>query len=152
MGTIKVIIAGMVAGLAGTVVLSLLMLTKGWLPQLDPVVMLDGVARSVFSDLQIPVPLAGWLWHFVIGTLWWGPLFALMAPILPGQQPWQKGLYFGFGASLLIMLMIMPLAGAGYFGMDLSTLQVLVTVLLHLAYGLVLGMVFQRFAAKPVVT
>ena len=149
MGTIKIIIAGMVAGMAGTLVLSLLMLTKGWIPQLDPVVMLDGVARSVFSDLQIPVPLAGWLWHFVIGTLWWGPLFALMIPILPGQRTWQKGMSFGFGASLLIVLMIMPLAGAGYFGMDLSALQVIVTVLLHLAYGLVLGLVFQRFAANP---
>ena len=49
MGTIKVILTGVIAGLAGTVVLSLLMLTKGWIPQLDPVVMLDGVARAVFT-------------------------------------------------------------------------------------------------------
>ncbi len=150
MGTIKVILTGVIAGLAGTVVLSLLMLTKGWVPQLDTVVMLDGIARTVFSDMQAPVPMAGWLWHFVIGTLWWGPLFGLMAPILPGRETWQKGISFGFGASLLTMLMTMPLAGAGYFGMELSPLQAFVTVLLHLAYGLVLGVVFQRLAANPV--
>ncbi len=149
MGTFKVILTGMVAGLAGTLVLSLLMLTKGWVPQLDTVIMLDGIARAVFSDLQAPVPMAGWLWHFVIGTLWWGPLFALMAPILPGRQPWQKGMSFGFGASLLIMLMTMPLAGAGYFGMELTPLQAFVTVLLHLVYGLVLGAVFQGLATRP---
>lgn len=149
MGTIKVILAGMAAGLTATVVLSLLMLTKAWLPQLDPVVMLDGVARAVFSDLEAPVPLAGWLWHFIIGTLWWGPLFALMAPILPGKRMWQKGVSFGFGAALLIMLMIVPLAGAGYFDMDLSPLQPLITLLLHLIYGAVLGTVFQRLAADP---
>ena len=149
MGTIKVILAGMVAGLVATVVLSLLMLTKGWMPQLDTVVMLDGVARAAFSDLRAPVPLAGWLWHFIIGTFWWGPLFALMAPILPGKRMWQKGVSFGFGASLLIMLMIVPLAGAGYFGMDLSPLQPLITLLLHLVYGAVLGAVFERFAPAP---
>ncbi|MDJ0861923.1 MAG: hypothetical protein QNJ87_09570 [Gammaproteobacteria bacterium] len=149
MGTIKVILAGMAAGLTATVVLSFLMLTKAWLPQLDPVVMLDGVARAVFSDLEAPVPLAGWLWHFIIGTLWWGPLFALMAPILPGKRMWQKGVSFGFGAALLIMLMIVPLAGAGYFDMALSPLQPLITLLLHLIYGAVLGTVFQRLAAGP---
>ncbi len=149
MGTVKVILAGMVAGLAATLVLSLLMLTEAWIPQLDTVIMLDGVARAVLSDLQAPVPLAGWLWHFVIGTLWWGPLFALMVPILPGRRTWQKGMAFGFGASLLILLMVLPLAGAGYFGMDLSALQAIVTVALHLVYGAVLGTVFARLPGKP---
>ena len=148
MGTVKVILTGMVAGLAATLVLSLLMLTEAWIPQLDTVVMLDGVARAVFSDLQVPVPLAGWLWHFIIGTLWWGPLFALMAPILPGRQTWQKGMAFGFGASLLILLMVLPAAGAGYFGMDLSALQPIVTMVLHLVYGAVLGAVFARLPGK----
>ena len=149
MGTVKVILAGMVAGLAATLVLSLLMLTEAWIPQLDTVIMLDGVARAVFSDLQVPVPLAGWLWHFVIGTLWWGPLFALMLPILPGRRAWQKGMAFGFGASLLILLMVLPVAGAGYFGMDLSALQPIVTVVLHLVYGAVLGALFARLLGKP---
>ena len=45
--------------------------------------------------------------------------------------------------------MIVPLAGAGYFGMDLSPLQPLITLLLHLAYGAVLGAVFERFAPVP---
>ena len=148
MPTIRLIVLGVAAGLAATVVLSLLMLTKGWLPQLDPVLMLDGVARAVFTDLGLPVPMAGWLWHFVIGMLWWGPLFAIMVPILPGRQVWQKGMAFGFGASLLIMLMVMPLAGAGYFGMELSALQPVLTLLLHLVYGAVLGAAFERLSSS----
>lgn len=146
MPTIRLVLVGVAAGLAATVVLSLLMLTKGWLPQLDPVLMLDGVAHAAFADLGLPVPMAGWLWHFVIGALWWGPLFAIMVPILPGRRMWQKGVAFGFGASLLIVLMVMPLAGAGYFGMELSPLQPLATVLLHLVYGAVLGAMFARLA------
>jgi len=148
--SIRLILTGMAAGLAATILLSLLMLSKGWIPQLDPVTMLDGVARVVFRDLQLPVPMAGWLWHFVIGTLWWGPLFAVMSPILPGRRTWQKGVSFGFGASALILLMVMPLAGAGYFHMNLSPMQPIVTLLLHLVYGAVLGAVFGRLASRPV--
>lgn len=144
MRTIRVLLAGVVAGLTATMVLSLLMVTRDWLPQLDPVLMLDGIARAAFTDLGLPVPMAGWIWHFVVGTLWWGPLFAIMVPILPGRRIWQKGMSFGLGAALLIMLMVMPLAGAGYFGMDLSPLQPVVTLFLHLIYGAVLGAVFGR--------
>ncbi len=148
MPTTRGLLAGVLAGLMATLALSLLMLTKGWLPQLDTVVMLDGVARTAFRGLGLPVPMAGWLWHFVIGTLWWGPLFAIMVPILPGRQMWQKGLWFGFGAALLIILMVMPLAGAGYFGMDLSPLGPFVTLLLHLVYGIVLGIAFERLGVR----
>lgn len=151
MNSVKLILTGMVAGLAATIVLSLLMLTKGWVPQLDLVTMLDGLARTVSRDLQLPVPMAGWLWHFVIGTLWWGPLFAVLLPILPGRRTWQKGMFFGFGAALLIVLMVVPLAGAGYFHMSLSAMQPIVTLLLHLVYGGVLGAVFGRLASRSII-
>ena len=71
-----------------------------------------------------------------------------MVPILPGRQAWQKGVSFGFGASLLIMLMLMPLAVAGYFGMELSPLQPVLTLLLHLVYGAVLGATFERLSSS----
>ena len=148
MSSVDDIRTGVVAGFVATAVLSLLMLTKSWVPQLDPVVMLDGVARAVSADLQLPVPMAGWLWHFVIGTFWWGPLFVIMAPILPGRRMFQKGMYFGVVAALLIMLMIMPMAGAGYFGMKLSPLQPIVTLLLHLIYGAILGAVVEALALR----
>ncbi len=148
MSSIDNIRIGVMAGFVATVVLSLLMLTKSWVPQLDPVVMLDGIARSVVADLQLPVPMAGWLWHFVIGTLWWGPLFAIMAPILPGRRMYQKGVAFGIGASLLIILMTMPMAGAGYFDMKLSPLQPLVTLLQHIVYGATLGAVYEHLAQR----
>ena len=43
---------------------------------------------------------------------------------------------------------VMPLAGAGYFGMDLSPLQPVVTLLLHLIYGAVLGAMFERLVTR----
>lgn len=137
------------AGLVATFVLSMLMLTKAAVPQLDTITMLDGVLRATLAELGQrfpPAPLGGWLWHFVIGTIWWGGLYAIMEPVLPGSQVWIKGLAFGVIATLLVSLMVMPLAGAGYFGMRLSIVQPLVSLLQHLVYGVVLAKVYARLS------
>jgi hypothetical protein len=138
------IIIGMIAGLVATLVLSALMLTKGIVPQLDIVTLLDGVARSLMVGTNFPVSLAGWLWHFIIGTLWWGALFGVIEPILPGQRYWTKGASFGLVSGLLVWLMVLPAAGSGHFGMRLSPIQPVVTLLQHLIYGVTLGYVYGR--------
>lgn len=138
---------GLFAGLLATLVLSLLMLTKNFLPQLETITMLDGVLRvflEASGEQSLPAPLGGWLWHFVIGTLWWGALYGVIEPILPGNQPWKKGISFGIGGAIFVMLMVMPLAGAGYFGMHLELIQPIVTFVEHLIYGCVLGFVYDR--------
>lgn len=134
---------GLTAGFVATTLLSLLSLTRGWLPQLDLVTVLDHIGEGLLAVSGLPsIPAAGWILHFAVGTLWWGVLFGIIWPILPGQQPWARGAWFGLGASLLVMLMVMPLAGAGYFGMQISPLAPLVTILLHVIYGAVLGAMF----------
>lgn len=134
----------MLAGLVATGVLSLLVAAKRWVPQLDSVTALDGLARSVHLALDLPSPGTGWVLYVFIGVVWWGWLFAVMAPILPGRRFWQKGLAFGVIAALLVWLMVMPLAGAGYFGLHLSPVQPLITLMEHLVYGVVLGAVYGR--------
>jgi hypothetical protein len=141
------IFRGITAGFIATVVLSVLMLSRDFVPQLDSITMLDGVLRATLRELGMlypPAPWGGWMWHFIIGTFWWGAMFAILEPILPGQRPWRKGMAFGFGASLLIFLLVMPLAGAGYFGMHLSAVQPVVTMIEHLVYGAVLGITYTR--------
>ncbi len=118
--------------------------------------MLDSVLRAILDEIgkrslpkplgSLPKPLGGWLWYFVIGTLWWGALYAVIEPILPGRRPWIKGMSFGVGAALFVMLMVMPLAGAGYFGMHLELVQPIVTLIEHLIYGWVLGVVYSRLS------
>jgi Na+-transporting NADH:ubiquinone oxidoreductase subunit NqrB len=142
---IQNIFRGLVSGFFATLVLTLLLSTKGFIPQLDTITTLDGIFRAFLNTLgerAPPAPLGGWLWHFVIGTLWWGMLYAIMEPILPGRRPWTKGMSFGFGAALFILLLVMPLAGAGFFGMHLNALQPLVTIGEHLIYGSVLGSIY----------
>lgn len=53
--------------------------------------------------------------HFFIVTVLWGVLFAWLDPFLPGQH-WFRGAIFATGAWLVMMIVMMPMAGAGLFG------------------------------------
>jgi len=137
---------GIAAGFTATCVLSALMLTRQWIPQLDTITVMDRIARDLALTAGLPAPFAGWLWHFVVGCLIWGWMYAVMEPIVPGPKPWRKGLYFGVTTTLLAWFMVMPLAGAGLFGMHLSVAQPFVSMIEHLIYGVVLAIVYDRLA------
>lgn len=139
----------LVAGLVATAVLWLMKLSSGSVPQLETIRFLDRVAEAIAKATGLPDPLmAGWIWHWVIGTLMWGTLFGIMVPILPGQRYWLKGCAFGVIAGLLTMLMVMPLAGAGYFGMELTYLDPVVSLVYHIIYGATLGGVYGLLAGR----
>jgi len=78
---------GMIAGFIATIVLSALMLMKVWMgimPDLNPIKMIsDMLGASMLA--------AGWVMHFVIGTVLWGTLSAWLDPNLPGEGHWLKG-------------------------------------------------------------
>lgn len=68
----------------------------------------------------------------------WGILFALLVPKLPGAY-WMKGVIFSIGAWVLMMILPMPMAGAGFFGINLGIGAPIATLVLHLIFGAVLG-------------
>ncbi len=80
--------------------------------------------------------------HVLIGTMLWGTLFAWLHPNLPGGSHWLKGVWFGVGAWLLMMIFVMPMAGAGFFGMNLGMTAPVMTLMLHIVFGMVLGGVY----------
>lgn len=130
----------MVAGFIATVVLSILMIAKsmmGIMPALDPVHMLSSMAHERMS--MPDAPMVGWVIHFMIGTVVWGILFALLYKSLPGKSPVVKGLVFSVFAWLLMMLIPMPMSGAGLFGMNLGIMAPVMTLMLHLIWGAVFG-------------
>ena len=88
----------------------------------------------------------GWSAHFFVGTLLWGPLFA-WADRRSRYTHWVNGLAFGSVVWLGVMLVIMPLAGAGLFGLALGVATPTLTLFLHWVYGAVLGIVYG--ALKP---
>ena len=135
--------SGIAAGFVATVVLSAIMLVKhsmGLMPELDPIAMITAMAGA-------NSPALGWIAHFVIGSIFWGIGFAVVSPYLPGPF-WLRGVIFAVGAWLLMMIVMMPMAGAGLFGLGLSMMTPVATLVLHIVFGLVLGGVYGLLGAK----
>lgn len=133
--------AGLVAGFFATVVLSAMMVAKsmmGVMPELDVIHMLSGMMGAP--------AILGWLAHFMIGTLAWGGGFAVLYGLIPGSGAVAKGIVFGIAAWLGMMVMVMPMAGAGLFGMAFGIMAPMMTLILHIVFGAVLGAVYQAQA------
>ena len=138
--------AGLIAGFIATVALSILMISKsamGLMPQLNPIEDIVRVAH-VLTSLSLPLPF-GWLGHFFLGTVIWGLVYAAWHASLPGA-PVVKGLIFGVLAWLAMMIVFMPLAGHGPFARSLGPQAAVATLVLHLVYGAVLGVVYAKVA------
>ncbi len=137
------IAAGAIAGFVATVVLSVMMVAKGMMgimPELDVIAMLSGMMGAP--------SFIGWIGHFMIGTLAWGVGFAVLYSAIPGGSALTKGVAFGIAAWLGMMIMVMPMAGAGLFGMAMGIMAPMMTLVLHVIFGAVLGIVFDRFATR----
>jgi uncharacterized membrane protein YagU involved in acid resistance len=138
--------AGLIAGFAATVVLSMFMIAKGMMgvmPQLNPIEDIVRVTQGL-TGLNLPPPF-GWVGHFVLGTVLWGFLYAALQARVPGT-PVVKGLIFGVAAWLVMMIVFMPLAGHGMFAMSLGPQAAMATLVLHLIFGAVLGLVYAKVA------
>lgn len=138
---------GIIAGLVATVVLTLLMVMKGMMglmPELNVITMLSGMAHA---KMGMPaVPMIGFILHFIIGAVLWGILFHTFNGALPGENQLVKGIVFGVIAWLLMMLLVMPMAGAGLFGMNMGMMAPVMTLMLHVIFGAVLGYTYKRLS------
>ena len=135
----KNISGGIIAGFVATIVLSLLMIMKakmGLMPELNVISMLASKMGGAVA--------MGWLAHFMIGTIGYGILFALINPVLPTSSLVTKGMVLGVLGWLVMMIVIMPMMGAGLFGLAMGAMAPVMTLVLHLIFGAVLGAVYRR--------
>jgi hypothetical protein len=133
------VIRGIAAGFAATIVISILMVLKdvaGIMPQLNLIAVLSGLLDSP--------AWVGWIAHFFIGSVIWGGLFGLLATKIPGSTVTTKSVLFAIAAWLLMQVVVLPLDGADFFGVRYSFWAPLMTFILHVIYGFVLGTVFAR--------
>ena len=136
---------GLLAGLAATVVLSALMVMKatmGVMPELDLPKMIAGMMGKPDT------PALGWAVHFMIGVVGYGIAMAVLNERLPGRSPTAHGVLIGLGGWLLMMVMVMPMAGVGMFGMALGVMAPMMTLALHLIFGAVLGWTYGKLMSS----
>jgi hypothetical protein len=136
---------GVIAGFIATLVLTVLMMMKkmmGVMPELDPVHMMSVMAaQKMGMETNMMV---GWVMHFMIGAVAWGGAFAVLNNILPTQNQTIKGIILGIGAWLIMMVGPMVMAGNGLFGLALGPMAPVMTFMLHIVFGVVLGLVYQK--------
>ncbi|HKA43607.1 MAG TPA: DUF6789 family protein [Burkholderiales bacterium] len=102
------------------------------------------LARTLAAVLGYPDRLmVGWIAFLVLGILVFGVLFAVLAPKLPVRSYLVKGLIFGVMSWLLMMVVIMPLAGAGFFGVTRGHILALAALVLNLVYWIVLSLIYR---------
>ena len=106
----------------------------GLMPELNVIAML--------SSMMGATPVVGWVMHFVIGMVAWGVGFVTFYRYLPGSSEVSKGISFGIAAWAMMMVAIMPMAGAGFFGLKMGMMAPIMTLMLHVVYGAVLGFVY----------
>jgi hypothetical protein len=128
---------GLGAGLVATLVLSIAMIVFpaiGVLPDMNLVAIL---AHALGSQSL----LTGWIAHYVVGVLLWGSLFVWVDRKLTFPHL-INGVLFASVVWLGVMLIVMPVAGEGLFGLRTSLVTPTLTLFLHWGYGAVLGGVY----------
>jgi hypothetical protein len=133
-------IAGIVAGLIATAVLSALMLLKGMMgvmPDLDVIAMIAGMMGAG--------AMMGWIAHFMIGAIY-GLVFAQIAGHGTTGAAVMRGVGLGVVGWLVMMIVLMPMAGGGMFGLAMPSgmMAPVATLMLHVIFGAVLGVSFAR--------
>ena len=141
-------IAGIVAGLVATVVLSALMLVKGMMgmmPDLNVIVMLAGMMGTG--------AMMGWIAHFVIGAVY-GLVFASASRSGTTGRIIAQGVGLGIAGWLVMMVVLMPMAGGGVFGLMMPSgmMVPVATLILHIIFGAVLGFSFAKLTDRASIT
>ena len=110
-------------------------------------------AIGKIPDLHIPQTLSailgepyhimvGGITFFITGTFLFGIIYPWIAPRLPVRSNPIKGLLFGFAIWLAMMLIVMPLAGAGFFATNRGAIAPAAVLVLTLVYGMVFAAVY----------
>jgi hypothetical protein len=129
---------GIIAGLAATVVISILEAANTLLGPWSAT-----LPRTLSFVLQQDGDmLTGWVAHFVAGTLVLGPLFGVLCPRLPTDTSESKGVIFAVGAWIAMSLTLLPASGLGPFAASAGFGSIAWLFLVHVIYGVVLGRVY----------
>lgn len=138
------LLKGMISGIIATIVLSVLMVMKnnmGMLPEMDIIQMLAGMMGGAV--------MMGWAAHFMVGA-GYGVAFILFHRSIPGGSFLVKGMMLGLVGWIVMMVMLMPMMGAGLFGMKFGMMAPAATLMLHLIFGAVLGVSYRTLLGASV--
>ena len=133
--------AGIIAAFIATIVMSALLLLKGVvgvIPDLDVIAMLA-------SMMGIP-PVLAWVAHFMIGSIGYGIIIALVAGTNSTKNFTLIGAVIGAAGWFMMMIALMPMMGNGLFGLAMPSgvMIPIATLALHIVFGVVMGKTYTK--------
>lgn len=130
------------AAFLATIAVSICIYIKRWTGIVPQANWIQDLVRVSTLRLGAPLlPWVGWAEHFFVGTVLWGISFAILMPWLKGPR-WLRGIEFAIGGWILMMVLLMPPAGVGFFAAYLGYGAPLSALVLHIIYGFWLGFLF----------
>ncbi len=102
------------------------------------------IGKMLAGFMHLPI-FMGWILHFIIGTILATMFVLVWEKRLPGNAP-VKGMFFSLIPFLVAQTVAMPVMGAGFFFMNspAPAMMVISSLLGHLVYGGVLGIVTEK--------
>lgn len=136
------LVNGIVAGLIATAVLSVLMVMKGLMGLMPDVNVVAMLAKQMGTGASI-----GWAAHVMIGV-GYGIFYAVVFGDVNVGSPLVRGIALGMIGWLVMMVILMPVMDAGLFGLQMPSgmLVPVATLMLHVIFGAVLGLVYAKIS------
>lgn len=134
-------VKGIIAGLVATVVLSVLMIMKGKMGLMTDVNVIAMLASKMGGNSMM-----AWVAHFMIGMIGYGIAYVVIFSKLPFPSVILRGIALGVAGWAMMMIVVMPMMGAGLLGMKLASgmMVPVATLMLHVIFGAVLGFVHDK--------
>jgi hypothetical protein len=144
--------SSLLAGFGATAVHIVLMAIKhrfGILPDFEPYEDLQRLLTSI-TALSFESPLS-WLLPLINGALVLGFVFGKLFIHLPGRTAIAKGCVFGLVAWLAMGLGLLPLAGRGFFALELGlgVLPAALMLAMIMIYAIVMSLLYAGLTRKP---
>ncbi|MET4685049.1 DUF6789 family protein [Brevundimonas faecalis] len=135
---------GIIAGFVATLVVSILeaanlLFAKVFDPFPEIVARMFGMPGNL---------LAGWVLHFIVGSLVLGPLFAIAYSRLPTNTPETRGILFAVAAWVAMMLIITIIGDPRTFTGSAGFGTLAWMLITHMIFGGVMGNVYARMLAR----
>ncbi len=123
------ILAGFIASTVSSLVL-IILTSVILIPKFDFI----SIQGSIFG--LAGTAMSAWAVYFIIGTFVWGPLYSMLEPKI-ANNTLNRGFLFGLLLWLIVMAILMPLAGEGFFLMNKYSMSAAAVVLVvDLTFGL----------------
>ncbi len=140
---------GFMSGLLATVIAGSMLLMNNALHQFPEVQFARTLSELLGAPGQI---MTGVIAILFIGIFAFGALYAVLAPRLPVPSYLGRGLAFGAVSWLVMMVVYMPLVGAGLFGLERSGIVPIAMLVLNLAYWVVLSLTYRWLSSAAELT